>query len=90
MTEALGREERHICIMRFDRTRRRFRLLSVHPERTVDVVRENTGFDFDLPAKVAETPAPDAETLALLRSEIGHEVAEACPAFASRVFGIAA
>ena len=36
---------------------------------------------------VGETPAPDADTLALIRGRVADEVAETYPAFATRVFG---
>mgnify|MGYP002621055447 CR=1 FL=1 len=78
------------CIFDFDKDRKRFSLRSVHPGHTVQEIRENTGFDYDEPASVPETPIPDAETLALLRGRIGQEIAETYPAFASRVFDIAA
>src|SRR5664280_3357160 len=45
----------------------RFRLTSVHPGHTVAEVIENTGFDFDKPATVPETPAPSPATLKLIR-----------------------
>ncbi len=78
------------CVMSFDRARRRFRLESVHPGHSVEEVRDNTGFDFDVPERVPVTEPPDEETLALLREEISHELAETYPAFAARVFGVAA
>lgn len=76
-----------LCWFRFERARKRFILESVHPGVTVDDVRAATGFDFDCPAAVPTTPAPDAETLALIRGPIGQEIAEAYPAFARKFFG---
>src|SRR5690606_4821380 len=48
------------CVFRFDAPRRRFRLASVHPGHTVDEVAEHTGFEYDAPPEVPETPAPSA------------------------------
>lgn len=79
-----------LCVMRFDRDRGRFTLTSVHPGRTVEEVRDNTGFDFDIPETVSETALPSAGDLALLRGAIAAEVAETYPGFARRVFGFAA
>jgi len=76
-----------LCWFRFDRTKKRFALESVHPGTSVAEVRAATGFDFDCPERVPETRAPDAETLALIRGPIAAEVAEAYPAFAERMFG---
>ena len=75
------------CLFAFDRGRRRFRLVSVHPGHTVAEVAEHTGFDFDLPPGVAETPAPSAQTLDLLRTIVAPELAEVYPQFAASVFG---
>jgi glutaconate CoA-transferase subunit B len=75
------------CVFDFDRARGRFTLRSVHPGHTVAEVRANTGFDYDEPAAVPETPAPAAGTLALIRGRVADEVAETYPAFAARVWG---
>jgi glutaconate CoA-transferase subunit B len=60
----------------------------VHPGHTVEEVAENTGFDFDRPGSVPETPAPSAETLKLMREVVGPQLAEVYPQFAARVFGV--
>lgn len=78
------------CVFSFDRDLARFRLETAHPGQTVEDIRENTGFDFDVADGLAATPEPDAATLALLRGEIGRALAETYPAFAARVLGIAA
>jgi glutaconate CoA-transferase, subunit B len=77
------------CLFDFDRTRRRFRLASVHPGHSVAEVIENTGFDFDRPAEVPTTPAPTPETLELMRNVVAPQLAEVYPQFAKSVFGIA-
>src|SRR5215469_223870 len=64
------------CLFGFDRTRRRFRLNSVHPGHTVDEVIESTGFAFDCPKIVPVTPSPDGETLKLLRQVVALQLAE--------------
>jgi glutaconate CoA-transferase subunit B len=76
------------CVFAFDKTRRRFRLASVHPGHDAAEIVEQTGFDFDMPDTVPETPTPDAETLATIRGPIAEALAEVYPAFAARIFGI--
>ena len=76
------------CVFRFDRECGRFRLQSVHPGHTVDEVLRHTGFDFDLPGAVPETPAPSAQTLALIRGPVGSAIAETYPRFAAEVLAI--
>jgi glutaconate CoA-transferase subunit B len=72
----------------FDRQRGRFRLRSVHPGHTIDEVLTNTGFEFDLPKAVPETPLPSPETLALIRGGVGAMIAETYPRFAAQVLAI--
>jgi glutaconate CoA-transferase subunit B len=76
------------CVFRFDRARARFLLQSMHPGQSVRDVQENTGFAFDLPGDVMETPPPSAETLALIRGPVGAAIAETYPGFAAARLGI--
>lgn len=76
-----------LCVMSFDRAQGRFRLESVHPGHSVEEVRDNTGFDFDVPDSVPTTPEPEPERLDILRAKIGREVAGTYPDFAERVLG---
>ena len=76
-----------LCLFDFDRKERRFRLRSVHPGHSVEEIRDNTGFDFDEPALVPETPAPTPQMLRLVRGEIAQRIADPYPEFAVRVFG---
>jgi glutaconate CoA-transferase subunit B len=77
----------NLCLFRFDRERRRFRLESVHPGHSVEEVRDQTGFAFDAPEQVPTTPAPEPETLSLIRSAVAPKIADPYPRFAERVFG---
>ncbi len=77
------------CLFSFDRARRRFRLDSVHPGHTAEEVADNTGFEFDRPAKVPTTPAPSLATLALMREVVAPQLAEIYPQFVQQVFGVA-
>jgi glutaconate CoA-transferase subunit B len=75
------------CLFSFDQKAKRFRLESVHPGHTVSEVIDNTGFEFDRPENVPETPAPSPETLRLMRQVVAPELAEIYPQFAAKVFG---
>ena len=66
----------------------RFTLSSVHPGYTTEEVVENTGFDFDQPDTVPETPPPSSETLRLMREIVAPQLAEVYPQFAAQVFGV--
>jgi glutaconate CoA-transferase subunit B len=67
----------------FDKLQHRFRLESVHPEHSVEEIREQTGFEFECPHEVPFTRAPEPEILALIRGRIRDEIAETYPRFAS-------
>lgn len=75
-----------LCLFIFDQAKRRFTLASVHPGHTVAEVRDNTGFEFDVPGKIPETIPPDAAWLTLLRGQVAREIADPYPKFAARVF----
>jgi glutaconate CoA-transferase, subunit B len=66
--------------------KRRFRLESVHPGASAAEIREHTGFDYDVSSDVAETAAPSAGELRLIRSEVRAEIAANYPDFAQRVW----
>ena len=75
------------CVFRFDAERERFRLASLHPGHSLDEVREATGFDFDCDDAPPVTPAPSAETMALIRGPVGAALADVYPRFAARFLG---
>ena len=77
-----------LCVFSFNRSRARFTLQSVHPGVTAADVRSATAFDYDASAEVPQTPALDAEGLALLRSTVAREVAETYPGFARKHWGV--
>jgi glutaconate CoA-transferase, subunit B len=71
------------CVFAFDRSRRRFRLDSLHPGETPEHVRANTGFDFDMPSNVTKTAGLTAQDINLLGGRIADEIAETYPRFAA-------
>jgi glutaconate CoA-transferase, subunit B len=76
-----------LCTFAFDKARARFRLATIHPGHSLDEIRDNTGFAFDLPEQIATTPVPDPAVLALLRGAIAPQLAKIYPHFAATVFG---
>jgi len=75
------------AVFAWRKAKRRFRLESVHPGHTAGEVRAGTGFEYDTPAEVPATPAPDAAALALLRGPVAKAIAADYPEFARRVWG---
>jgi len=72
----------NMALFDFDKTHAGFRLRSVHPPYTAEDIRANTGFDYEVPARVPPTPQPDTATLALLRGKILDKLSESYPSFA--------
>jgi glutaconate CoA-transferase subunit B len=68
----------------------RFTLASVHPGHTVEEIVEHTGFGFDTPASVPETPPPSPEALKLMREVVAPQLAEVYPQFSRQVFAAGA
>ena len=77
-----------LCVFDFDRKRGRFKLASAHPGVSADAVREATGFAYDEPDLIPATPAPDAQSLAWLRTDVARAIAETYPAFAAKTWGV--
>jgi glutaconate CoA-transferase subunit B len=75
------------CVFRFDPAAARFSLASVHPGETPASIRAATGFDYDEPAEVGETPPPTPAELALLRGPVCDDMLETYPEFCRRVWG---
>jgi glutaconate CoA-transferase subunit B len=74
------------CVFRFHPDRARFSLMSVHPGETVESVRAETGFAFDVPASVPATQEATEQELALLRGPVRDAMLEPYPDFCARVF----
>lgn len=75
------------CVFRFDPSRARFALESVHPGESVESIRANTGFAFDVGDQVHETAPPTEAERALLRGPVADRMLETYPEFCARVFG---
>ena len=66
----------------------RFRLESFHEGESLESIRENTGFDYDVAPGAGQTPPPSEGELGLLRGVVARQVAPDYPDFAKRVWGI--
>lgn len=74
-----------MALFMFEPERGRFRLVNVHPGYSLEDVKAATGFQFDVDPDLVETPAADADTLALLRGQVLDELRETYPDFASQL-----
>ncbi len=80
----------NLCLFSFHKEKARFRLESIHPGHSLEEVLDNTGFGFDRPETIPETPVPQADRLDLLRGALAREIADPYPNFAKKVWGVEA
>jgi len=78
----------NLCLFHFDKKRERFRLTSIHPGHSLEEVRDNTGFEFDIDEALHVTPPPEPDRLVLLRGTVAKAIADPYPKFANAVFGV--
>lgn len=69
----------------FDRDAGQFHLAGLHPGHDLETLRSATGFAFQHAPNPPTTPAPDADTLALLRGEVMETLMEAYPNFVEQL-----
>ena len=75
------------ALFSWQRDKRRFRLESVHPGASMDEVRDQTGFDYDVSPAAAQTPQPTEKELEILRTKVAGVIARDYPEFALKVWG---
>jgi glutaconate CoA-transferase subunit B len=78
------------ALFSWQKDKRCFRLESVHPGNTAEDIRKNTGFDYDAPQQLQETPPPSPSELVLLRGPVAREIGENYPEFARRIWSSSA
>lgn len=64
----------NLCVMDFSGKNHAVRLLSLHPGVTFEEVRDNTGFEYEIPVDITVTPSPTAEQLKLLATLDPHNL----------------
>jgi acyl CoA:acetate/3-ketoacid CoA transferase beta subunit len=60
----------NLGVMDFDEETRRMRLVSLHPDVTLDEIKENTSFELIIPREIKETAPPSQEEIDLLNERI--------------------
>ena len=63
----------NLAVMDFNPETRQMRVLTMHEGVTKEMIRDNTGFDIEIPDNVGVTPAPSDEDLRLIREVIDPE-----------------
>lgn len=60
----------NLAYLDFEKNEYRMRVKSIHPGIDIDIVKESTGFDLNLPKKLKETTPPTIKELELLRDKV--------------------
>ncbi len=64
----------NLCVLDFSGRDHSVRLLSLHPGVTLEEVRDNTGFEIEIPDNISKTPSPTSEQLILLEKLDPHNL----------------
>lgn len=59
-----------LCVFQFHKTTHKITLDSLHPDVSIKQVKEKTGFTFQIPDKIPQTPTPTEEESDLIRNTI--------------------
>jgi glutaconate CoA-transferase subunit B len=70
------------CVFAFDRAQAQFTLETAHRGESAASVRTATGFRYNAPSVVPETPGLDEADRKLIRARVAEEIAETYPRFA--------
>lgn len=74
------------CIFTYDNEHQSFLLTHIHPEETIESIRENTGFEVRFENHPVITPTPSSDTLALMRGRLSSMMANVYPNFSSKLW----
>jgi glutaconate CoA-transferase subunit B len=72
----------NLALFMFDRARGRFVLTSIHPGHTLEEIRDQTGFAFDVSPALTVTLSGSPSEHALLQGRVLADLAETYPSFA--------
>ena len=75
-----------LCVFRFEPTRGRFAVESLHPGVSRDELARRTGFDLAWAEGAGETAPPSPDELLVLRTRVRESVAKAYPRWAAQAF----
>ncbi len=59
-----------LAYLDFDKDSKQMRVVSVHPDATLEQVKESTGFELVIPDEIQETKSPTEKELSLLRERV--------------------
>ena len=76
------------ALFKFNKDLKKFSLLKLNQNQTIQDIKELTGFKFDISENISDMLDPDTTRLKILRNKIAPMVSEFYPEFTNRIWGI--
>ena len=76
------------ALFKFNKDLKKFSLLKLNQNQTIQDIKELTGFKFDISKNISDMLDPDNLRLKILRNKIAPMVSEFYPEFTNRIWGI--
>jgi len=76
------------ALFKFNKNLKKFSLLKLNQNQTIQDIKELTGFKFDISENISDMLDPDTSRLKILRDKIAPMVSEFYPEFTNRIWGI--
>ena len=76
------------ALFKFNKDLKKFSLLKLNQNQTIQDITELTGFKFDISKNISDILDPDTSRLKILRNKIAPMVSEFYPEFTNRIWGI--
>ena len=76
------------ALFKFNKNLKKFSLLKLNQNQTIQDIKELTGFKFDISENISDMLNPDTTRLKTLRDKIAPMVSEFYPEFTNRIWGI--
>ena len=76
------------ALFKFNKDLKKFSLLKLNQNQTIQDIKELTGFKFDVSKNISDMLDPDTLRLKILRDKIAPMVSEFYPEFTNRILGI--
>ena len=76
------------ALFKFNKDLKKFSLLKLNQNQTIQDIKELTGFKFDISKNISDMLDPDTSRLKILRDKIAPMVSEFYPEFANRIWSV--
>ena len=82
------RDRTNRALFKFNKQKKRFCLLKIHNNESLENIIKLTGFKFDVDDKITNMSIPNKTRIDILRNKISFMVSEFYPEFAEKIWGV--